>query len=112
MLLGWVAVILGVIGLFLPVLPTTPFIILAAFIFGKGSPKTRQWLLRHPTFGRMILEWEENGAISAKIKVLSCSMMVATLLTSWWFDVKPWVLIVQLVCVSAAAYYILSRPTA
>ncbi len=61
--------VLGVVGAFLPVLPTTPFLILSAFLFSKSSAKLHAWLLNLPTFGPMIQDWENNKVIRPKAKI-------------------------------------------
>ncbi|MBT3584787.1 MAG: YbaN family protein [Halobacteriovoraceae bacterium] len=68
--LGYLALALGVIGAFLPILPTTPFVLLAAYFFSKGSPKLYHWLINLPRFGPSIKEWNESGAISLKAKII------------------------------------------
>ncbi|MGL4325682.1 MAG: YbaN family protein [Beijerinckiaceae bacterium] len=65
---GWLALLFGAIGIVLPLLPTVPFVILAAFCFAKGSPRLEAWLLNHPAFGHHIRAWRERGAISRKGK--------------------------------------------
>ena len=67
-ILGWVSIILGVIGALLPVLPTTPFLILAAYFFSKSSPKVHSWLTSLPYFGDAIIDWEQNRVIRPKAK--------------------------------------------
>ena len=67
-LLGILSLLLGGIGLLLPLLPTVPFVILAAFFFAKGSPGLERWLLEHPRFGPHITAWRTRGAISRKGK--------------------------------------------
>jgi len=62
--LGLFFLVLGFIGVLLPVVPTTPFILLAAFCFSKGSEKFHNWLLKNRIFGKMIQEWEEHKVIS------------------------------------------------
>ena len=61
---GWMSVGLGIIGILLPLLPTTPLLILAAFLFSKGSPRARAWLIDHAHLGPPIRRWEEEGAIA------------------------------------------------
>lgn len=109
-LLGSLSLGLGVIGIPLPVLPTTPFILLAAFCFGKGSPRLRHWLENHPTFGKPILTWEDHGAIAPRHKRMAAVMMAATFGLSLVLGLPTHVLIIQAVCLSGAALYVLTRP--
>ena len=108
--LGWSAVALGLVGVILPVLPTTPFLLVAAFAFGKGSPEARAWLVEHAHFGPAIRNWEENGAISRGAKVLACTMMALVLGASLILGVAWWVLTLQVVLIGAGAAFILTRP--
>ena len=77
--LGWLFVGLGVIGIALPLLPTTPFLLLAALCFSRGSEKIHQWLLNHPTFGPPILDWQNKRAISRRSKVVASVAMLLRL---------------------------------
>jgi uncharacterized membrane protein YbaN (DUF454 family) len=80
LLLGWALVALGVLGMFLPVLPTTPFLLLAASCFVRSSERSRQWLLRHRWFGPVIRDWEERRAVRRSVKRLAyavTSIMIA-----------------------------------
>ncbi|MCH4554286.1 YbaN family protein, partial [Aestuariibaculum sp. L182] len=61
--LGWVMVALGFIGALLPVMPTTIFLIIAAWCFGRSSPRFEKWLLEHPVFGPTLVQWQRHGAI-------------------------------------------------
>lgn len=113
--LGWniaggLALLLGLIGVVLPVLPTTPFVILAAFAFSRGSPRFRHWLVTHRVFGPIIADWEEHGAIPRPIKRLACTIMAIAFAASVIAGFSPFVLIVQGLCLSAAATYVLTRP--
>jgi len=110
MILGWTCVALGFIGVVLPVLPTTPFLILAAFAFGKSAPRLKQWLLHHPIFGGPIRDWEANGAIRPRIKILACTAMALIFLTSVMSGLGPVILLVQALAMGGAAAFILSRP--
>lgn len=110
--LGWLCVALGFIGAVLPVMPTTGFLILAAFFFTKGSPRLRQWLLNHAHFGPTIRAWEETGAIPRRIKILSISMMMLSFVPTTLMGVPwPWIA-VQAVLIALGALYILTRPDA
>lgn len=107
---GSLAMVLGAIGVVLPVLPTTPFIILAAFAFGKSSPRLQAWLENNPTFGPMILAWREHGAIAPRYKATSIIMMACFFGFSLWMGFAPFVLTVQAIAMGFAAAFVLSRP--
>lgn len=76
-LAGWLCLLLGLLGVFLPLLPTTPFAILAAFLFSKGSVRLHRWLLAQPYLGPSIREWEQHGIIRRRAKVLATVLIVA-----------------------------------
>lgn len=74
-ILAWISFVLGIIGAFVPVLPTTPFLILSAFLFSKSSPRFHRWILDLPIAGEGIRDWQNNRAIRPRAKVL-CSLMI------------------------------------
>lgn len=74
--LGWISFCLGIIGIFLPLLPTTPFILLAAYLFSKSSLRLHSWLKESKTLGPLITDWEKYRSISKKAKVVSTLMIV------------------------------------
>lgn len=110
-IVGWVSLITGLIGVVLPVLPTTPLMILAAFAFSKGSPKMRKWLLDHRFFGDAIREWEAHGAIPPRYKAMACGLMAVTFGVSVYMGLRPVLLIIQASCMIPAALFVLSRPS-
>ncbi len=67
---------LGIVGALLPVMPTTVFLILAAFCFGRSSPRLEAWLLDHPRFGAPLRAWREERAIPTRAKVFAVAGMV------------------------------------
>lgn len=69
---GWLLVFLGVVGAFVPLMPTTIFLILAAGCFARGSPRIEARLLAHPRFGPPIRLWREQGAIPLRGKIAAC----------------------------------------
>jgi uncharacterized membrane protein YbaN (DUF454 family) len=108
--IGGLALAFGLVGVVLPVLPTTPFVILAAFAFSNGSPRLRHWLVSHSVFGPLIAEWEAHGAIPRPVKRLACTVMVAAFAASIFAGFSLPVLIVQALCLTGAAPYVLTRP--
>src|SRR5690349_5075190 len=86
--LGLGAVVLGFIGIFVPVLPTTPFLILAAACFARSSPRLEGWLLDHPRFGPPLRDWRERGAVSRKGKVATLAGTAAGFV-AFWIASKP-----------------------
>jgi uncharacterized membrane protein YbaN (DUF454 family) len=74
--LGWLSIALGILGAFLPLLPTTPFMLLAAFFFSRGSKRLHLWLVEHPRFGHYVRDWEAEQVIPPVGKYASTLMMV------------------------------------
>jgi uncharacterized protein len=72
---GWLCLITGVIGIFLPLLPTTPFVLLAAFCFSRGSARWEAWLLHHPRFGPLVRDWRLHRAVPLRAKQFATLMM-------------------------------------
>lgn len=77
-ILGWLFTLLGIIGAFLPVLPTTPFLIVALVLFSKSSPRFHQMLLDNEWFGPGLKQWEANKTLARKTKVKATLLIVAT----------------------------------
>ena len=86
---GTVCVVLGVIGLFLPVLPTTPFILLAAACYARASERFYLWLLNHRIFGPTLREWRRYRSIPWRTKLWAIGLMSTTLAASIIFFVRP-----------------------
>ena len=76
--LGWFFVVLGVIGIVLPVLPTTPFLIVALALFSKSSPRFHQMLLNNQRIGPVLKQWEENKTLSRKTKYKAFFLIILT----------------------------------
>ena len=105
---GALALVLGFVGIFLPLLPTTPFVLLAAFCFARGNPAWEARLLNDPRFGPSIRAWRERGAIPAQGKRLAVLMM----LIRGWFLLPPgWHMVPAAFCAVVGAW-VLSRPSA
>lgn len=78
--LALASLMLGLVGAFLPVLPTVPFVLLAAWAAGRGWPALEQWLLNHPRHGQQVRAWRERGAVPRRAKWLATLMMSASAL--------------------------------
>lgn len=109
--LGFLMLGLGIIGAFLPVMPTTIFIILAAWFFARSSPKLEARLLADPRFGPLVIKWRERGAIPPKAKLYACLGMICGYGLFWW-GAHPGLPLAMLVTVFmlGSAAYVLSRP--
>ncbi len=108
---GFLSLVLGAVGAFLPLLPTVPFVILAAFCFARSSPRLERRLLDDPRFGPSIRRWRENGAISrtgkrAALAAFAFSATVALIASPF-----PWSLVALVACATGACW-IWTRPEA
>jgi len=109
--LGLLMVVLGIIGIFVPLMPTTSFLILAAWCFARSSRRAEAWILNHPKFGPPIRAWQQNRAIARRYKVMSIGGMalglavfVLTAHPAWW------VASLLALAILALATYVATRP--
>lgn len=110
-IIGIVATALGLIGVVTPVLPTTPFLLLAAWAFSRSSPRFEAWLLNHPTFGPPIRAWRQQGAIGRGAKILAVAAMAISFVSLLVAGVMPaWALVVLGSILAACSGFILTRP--
>lgn len=111
-ILGTVSLALGILGIFLPLLPTTPFLLLTAALYFKGSPRLYQWLLNQKHLGPYIRNFRENKAIPLRAKVISLVLMWGTMLYCIFFLVPlVWVKILLFLIAVGVTYHILSFKT-
>lgn len=111
--LGFIALSLGVLGIPLPVLPTTPFVILAGFFFAKGSPRFHHWICHHKHFGPMVLSWDKHGSISPRAKVLATVLILVALSGPFYFfsdKIMDVVKIITVMLVGVGWVFIMTRP--
>lgn len=88
---GVIALLLGAIGVAVPGLPTTPFVLIAGACFVRASPRAHAWLLRNRTFGPMLREWERHRSVSRRVKRVGLVSMGLTAAASTWFLAgQPW----------------------
>ncbi len=100
----------GAAGIVLPLVPTTPFLLLAAYAFARSSPSMHDWLLTHPRFGRVIDDWRREGGIEPRVKLTAVLALGATFAPTWFLDFPGWVLAVHATALAAVAAFILTRP--
>ncbi len=110
LLAGLTSVAIGAVGVVLPLLPTTPFLLIAAFAFARSSARLNRWLREHRSFGPLIDNWHRDGSIDRKVKRIAIIVILMTLVITWLFGAALWLIACQIVVLSAAAIYILTRP--
>lgn len=101
---GFASLVLGAIGVVLPLLPTVPFVLLAAFCFSRGSARYERWLLNHPRFGPMVRQWRANHAVPLRAKQLATAMMAISSAGAWWMMPAPWHWVPALCCAAVALW--------
>ncbi|CAG9170364.1 YbaN family protein [Cupriavidus pampae] len=110
--LGVISLVLGIIGIFLPLLPTTPFVLLAAACFARGSARFHTWLVSHPRFGPTILDWQKHRAIPWRAKVFALSTMWVSMgTTAWFLRARPYASLTLIGIALAVSIWMLRLPT-
>lgn len=110
LILAYLFVGLAFIGVFLPGLPTVPFLLLAAWFAARGSEKLHRWLYAHPTFGQLLIDWEREKAVSRKAKVLAILMLIASWLFMYWRLGPHWLLLVISITFVTVSIFLITRP--
>jgi uncharacterized membrane protein YbaN (DUF454 family) len=111
LVVGGLCTVLGIVGAFLPVMPTTPFLLVALWAFSKSSPKMRDWLYHHPRYGPTLRDWFEYGAVSARVKAIACIAMLFSVPAVYYLS-ESWIAVSvhgTIICITAI--FILSRPS-
>lgn len=108
---GWLCIGIGIVGIVVPGLPTTVFLLIAAWAFSRSSERFQHWLVEHPRLGPPVRAWRDRGAIPLKAKVLAVLTMSASLAIIIFYGGGGWILpaVVGVVMTGAAAF-VVSRP--
>ncbi|GAA3898322.1 YbaN family protein [Halomonas cibimaris] len=110
--LAYLCIGLGTAGIVLPLLPTTPFLLLALWAATKGSPRLARWLLEHPRFGPYLYAWREQRAIPPRAKITAYVLLTLSFVTLWLGGAHPWLLAALALLFSGVAAFIATRPDA
>lgn len=110
--LAVVCTVLGIVGAFLPVLPTVPFLLVAAWAAGKGWPRLEAWLLDHPRYGATIRRWRDRGAVPRRAKWAASAMMLLSAMVLVWSPVPVWTKWAVPALMAAVAWWLWRRPEA
>lgn len=108
---GWLSVVLGVIGIFLPVLPTTPFLLLAAACFMRSSQRFYDWLVNHPKLGPWIRDYLDGEGIPLKGKAYAIGLMWTSIALSCYLVQRPWAWAFMLTSATLVTIYLLRMKT-
>jgi uncharacterized membrane protein YbaN (DUF454 family) len=111
LLTGLTAVAIGGVGVVLPLLPATPFLLVAAFAFARSSGRLARWLEEHRSFGALINNWHCEGSLDRKTKRTALIVLVLTPIATWLFNVPLWIIGLQIFALSGAGLFILTRPS-
>ena len=107
---AYVCAALAIIGLVVPGLPTTPFLLLSAWAASRGSRRLHDWLHAHPQLGPARADWEENRAVSTVAKVLAGVFLTLSWLIMMWRGVSVWVLVPLAVLFASVLAFVVTRP--
>lgn len=111
-LLGMTFVGIGAVGTVVPLLPTTPFLLLAAWAFARGSERWLRWLVTHQSFGPAIRAWQTSRAIPRRAKQIAILSLLFSLVVALWLALPPLAIALQVAALVCVSTFILTRPTA
>jgi len=110
LLIGLTSLALGLIGVVLPLLPTTPFLLLAAVAFANSSPRLHTWLVNHPRWGKIIKNWHDGGRIDKRSKTIALTFMAVMPILSFVLSAPLWAIGAQTMVLLVVAALIVTRP--
>ena len=110
LLIAYFFLALALIGIIIPGLPTVPFLLLAAWFSAKGSDRLHRWLYTHPHLGKLLIDWEQQGAISRSSKVIAFILLIISWLIMYYRINNAWILIGMAVLFISIMVFLISRP--
>ncbi|USG62647.1 YbaN family protein [Sneathiella marina] len=112
LLIGWFFVAVGAVGIFLPVLPTTPFLLISLWAFSQSSERFHDWLYNHKIFGPPLQDWSKHGVIPPRAKFVAVGTMAVSAILVITFSSTPWYgLVAMLALMGFGAGFVLTRPS-
>ncbi|MTI11261.1 YbaN family protein [Curvivirga aplysinae] len=111
LIIGWVALSLGVIGAFLPIMPTVPFLIVALWGFSKSSERFHHWLYTHKTYGPLLQDWDQHRVIPIWGKIWAVTAMTGSMLIMLYLEIPFYGLISAGIIMTSVGIYIVTRPS-
>ncbi len=110
LILGWLAMVFAILGVVLPLLPTTPFLLLAAWCFARSSPRFHHWLLYRSAFGRYIRHWQQHRAMPPGAKGRAILVILLSFAFSLWMVKILWVRLMLLVILCLLLIFMIRLP--
>lgn len=109
-IVGCICTVIGIVGVILPLMPGTIFLIIAAACFARSSQKLEAWLLAHPKLGPQVIAWRMTGAIATKVKFIAIGSMIVSYLLIWLSGAPLIARIISGVFLVVSAFFVASRP--
>lgn len=110
LVLAYLFLALALVGIVVPGLPTVPFLLLTAWFAARGSKRLHGWLYAHPHFGVLLIDWEQQGAISRRSKSVAVVLLILSWGVMYWRIDNPWALAGLALLFAAVALFLLTRP--
>lgn len=111
LILAWLCIATGGLGIFLPLLPTTPFLLLAVWFASRGSPRLHDWLWQHAHFGPLLIAWRDERAIPLSAKWTGTTMLAVSWLVLAWHQIPAFGLLAAGAMFTVIGFFLWMRPS-
>lgn len=111
LVLAYLFLALAIIGVVLPGLPTVPFLLLSAWFAAKGSERLHRWLYAHPHFGKLLIDWEQQGAVSRSSKIAAVILLIVSWIIMYFVNGNPWLMTGLALLFISVLTFLLTRPS-